>query len=287
MSAVYKYEPNFPLADKIQFTEFIDAVKKEEKKIYRQFISEYNSRDEKITVSAFTTSNELVDVVLEYLGKGENGIVYKVTVDDVSYVLKIILNHYVSEKPLTEEIEVLKALKGKWFALQLLASSAIRTRDSNGDAVFHIFMLYPYIEGHTLDKWNDHVKQNTSELVQKLKLILEGLNELHKMELVHYDIKGDNIWIPTNPDIPPFFIDFGLSGEFTEKRTPSANYEQLYYTVRGFRGLSPEFLRALGKKNVTYNQIKNMEFSVKEGGKRSRGTKRAKRTKKKRFTQKK
>lgn len=66
-----------------------------------------------------------------------------------------------------------------------------------------------WIEGVTLSEWLKN-KRNTSERRRVFMQILDALEYIHSLQLVHNDIKLDNIMITTN-GINVKLIDFGLS----------------------------------------------------------------------------
>ena len=157
----------------------------------------------------------------EPLGRGAYGSVYKLNFDSKSFVLKVI-NNKMNPNKILREIEFLIALKGKWFAVQLIAAGIRLGGDS--------YILYPYVEGDTLEEmlikdgfvYGDLTPTGKKPNVQEKKDLLHIYNrlidatyELHQMGIIHHDIKHSNIWI--TGDGEPFFLDFGLSAHLGER----------------------------------------------------------------------
>ncbi len=79
-----------------------------------------------------------------------------------------------------------------------------------------IYLLMSYTEGNTLQDW---LKTNplTPEKQQRLDELKAALDEIHSFNIIHADVKPSNIWIPSEPSTPAYFIDFGSSIEEGEK----------------------------------------------------------------------
>lgn len=111
-------------------------------------------------------------------------------------------------------------------------------------------MLLEYVEGTTLTKF---LETNPSkEEKERIKAeLVKGLEHLHGKYIAHYDIKPDNIFVPSDKSRPTFFIDFGSSGRYK-----NANNLKIY-------------------KNDNTNKLNKMLGS----GRKNKHSKRVKRTK--------
>lgn len=159
------------------------------------------------------------------LGSGMSGSAYLVDFGANKYVLKYVTRtDRVPRSNLERELQFLGLVKGKWWAVQLLAAQIL----PDGKA----FLLFPYIPGKELfDIIVDYQnKKPTSLPLNRIKSIfqsvLDGLKELHALGIIHRDIKPENIWVPDDPTIRPFLLDFGLSGKITDslKTSGTASY---------------------------------------------------------------
>jgi len=139
-----------------------------------------------------------------FLGQGTFATVYRLHFPDKQdYVLKHIGGPY---NDLLKEVNILMKLKDKWFAVQLITASIYPDDQA--------YILYPFVEGKTFQAFQRNSnKMNTSTRKKLYTQIYNDLiiatYELHKVGIVHQDIKPPNIWIPSEGR--PFFLDFGLS----------------------------------------------------------------------------
>ena len=150
------------------------------------------------------------------LPKGMSGSTYMIDFKTEKNVLKHITNPMVFRETL-REIGFLRMVKGKWYAVQLLAAQI----NPDGSA----FMLFPYIPGQELYEYLHKLytksvltPEDINHIKDVFKTIIDGLKELHSLGIIHRDIKPENIWIPDDQRIKPFMIDFGLSAKTTEYR---------------------------------------------------------------------
>lgn len=99
-------------------------------------------------------------------------------------------------------------------ALETLENSGIpKIIDSNSqqfkDLDTPLYLVSEFIQGKTLDNF---IKENTMNLVDSVTFFIKLLDILeycHNRDIIHRDIKPDNIIITNNND--PVLIDFGLS----------------------------------------------------------------------------
>jgi serine/threonine protein kinase len=145
------------------------------------------------------------------LGVGMSGKTYKLSFGDAGkpLVLKHIRNTKdVPKSAILREIDFLAAVKGQWFAVQLLAAQI----NEDGTA----FMLFPFIPGNELFDVISKELYTPPQIRRILQYVLDGIKELHALGIIHRDIKPENIWVPDDGSIPPFLLDFGLSGTVDE-----------------------------------------------------------------------
>ncbi|MFQ5431113.1 MAG: right-handed parallel beta-helix repeat-containing protein [Nitrospinota bacterium] len=102
------------------------------------------------------------------------------------------------------------------------------------------YLVMNYLQGVSL---SEHVKGNGGKISERetltlLKLILDGLEEVHKKKLLHRDIKPQNIYVTENKR--PILLDFGAARDALENDlsvilTPGfAPFEQ--YDRKGVQG---------------------------------------------------
>jgi serine/threonine protein kinase len=73
----------------------------------------------------------------------------------------------------------------------------------------HLFIVMEYVEGDSLYDLIKSGKIDTDTAIDYAKQILEGLGAAHEKDLVHRDIKSDNIKVTTRGQVK--VLDFGLA----------------------------------------------------------------------------
>jgi hypothetical protein len=116
------------------------------------------------------------------------------------YILKVTDIYYVRSFA-EKEVAILADLKNNPHANKLI------TAQIEPDIAY---ILLEYVPGSTLKEWLEKKRTKTELDDMKLKL-KRALQSIHKQNIVHTDIKSDNIWVPLNNTLGIIFIDFGLS----------------------------------------------------------------------------
>ena len=115
----------------------------------------------------------------------------------------------------------------------------------------HIWLI---IEFCSLGPLGDFAKEFTLTLAQKVDLMLQssmGVQHLHKHDLIHRDIKLDNILLTGNPDKPQVKItDFGES-KFIEHINEHSVRKMTYRGTKSY--MAPEFFRVTEDNRPSYN----------------------------------
>ncbi|MBX3622385.1 MAG: bifunctional protein-serine/threonine kinase/phosphatase [Rhizobacter sp.] len=90
----------------------------------------------------------------------------------------------------------------------------------------HLFVAMEYIEGQTLTQWmTDHPRPALEAVRGIVEQIARGLQAFHRLEMLHQDLRPDNIMIDTTGTVK--IIDFGATrvAGITELATPQERGE--------------------------------------------------------------
>lgn len=143
--------------------------------------------------------------VLSILGKGGMGTVYKAldTRLERTVALKILAPAMLEESEFRER-----------FLLEAKAASALN--HSNIATIFAIeesfglpFIVMEFIDGITLAKWRQNTEKSVLDRLNVALQIAKGLQCAHQENIVHRDIKPDNLMITADDAVK--ITDFGLA----------------------------------------------------------------------------
>src|SRR6185369_4790349 len=85
----------------------------------------------------------------------------------------------------------------------------------------HLYVATEYIEGQTLSQWMiDHPRPSLEAVRSIVEQIARGLQAFHRLEMLHQDLRPENIMIDTTGTVK--IIDFGATrvAGITELATP-------------------------------------------------------------------
>ena len=205
--------------------------------------------------------------ILKELGRGNFGSVYKAKYekDNQIYAIKIIERNEQNqeqEKNIKRELNILKDINNhnniEKFYGYFIDIFPIKNK-------YCYFLILEYIEGQDLEKMrkefsekNQNIDERTILLI--FKGIVNGLDYLHKNNILHRDIALDNIMYDKNNGIIKI-TDFGISAYF---QMNNKNNDELIYnqSIVGRRdNVSPEIFDNIYNKFRFYD-TKNDIFSL-------------------------
>lgn len=213
-------------------------IKKEDINTLSKEIESGEVEGEKLkeTYNGFRESPKTRYKILNLLGEGGMGKVYK------AHDKK--LNRYVALKFLKEN----DPLKQKRFLQEAQAQARLKN-----DAICKIFEVgemdgKPFISMQYIEGENLRVAAREMNFEMKLNIIkkvAEGLQEAHKMGILHRDINPSNIMVEKdeNGEYKPYIMDFGLAKEVAE---PSVTQDGMIMGTLFY--MSPEQARGLNKE---------------------------------------
>ncbi|MEE9411644.1 MAG: protein kinase, partial [Methylococcales bacterium] len=95
----------------------------------------------------------------------------------------------------------------EWVGNRVKSPHVMKTLKPAQDRTF-LYHVVEYIEGETLQQWmDDHPQPDLQEVRKIVGQIARGVNAFHRMEMLHQDIKPDNIMIDRFGTVK--LIDFG------------------------------------------------------------------------------
>lgn len=183
------------------------SVKKRRKMSLNNYIEQY----ENTIIGEKTFKNYISTLKRDELPEpisGGTSRVFIIKINNVKYAMKRVNISLFSES-LFKEIRSLSILnENKCECSPYLIAIAKQNE--------FVYLLMSYTEGKTLDNW---LKTNPSEpeKVTRHNELKAALAKIHTFNIIHADIKPSNIWIPNDPTIPAYFIDFGSSIKDGEK----------------------------------------------------------------------
>jgi serine/threonine-protein kinase len=149
--------------------------------------------------------------IIEYIGKGQFGTVYKCKRSESIYAIKIFNLEYVDveyrqhgdDNRINREINALKMVDHENVIMFIDEG----VYEENGQ--FYVYVVMECLEGIDLQKYLYANNLNLKDIKEIFIQILEGLNAVHEKNIVHRDLKPQNIFITKNNIVK--ILDFGLS----------------------------------------------------------------------------
>ena len=95
----------------------------------------------------------------------------------------------------------------EWIGAQVNSPHIMKIIPARGDRKF-LYFVTEYIEGQTLREWMvDHPDPDMAKVRDILRPLIQGLRSLHRLDMVHQDLKPENIMIDGAGTVK--IIDFG------------------------------------------------------------------------------
>ena len=95
----------------------------------------------------------------------------------------------------------------EWVGKRLSSDHTLKIISSERPRHF-LYYVTEYLEGQTLREWmHDHPHATVKEVRQLIKQIASGLRAMHRLEMIHQDLKPENIFIDSHGTVK--IIDFG------------------------------------------------------------------------------
>jgi len=148
--------------------------------------------------------------IIEFIGKGTFGSVYKCKKNGEIYAMKVFSADYIyqefvkgEDNRITREIEALKAVNSKNVAKYVDDGSF---EDNNWK---YLYVVMDYIDGSDLEEIMKSKIFSVDESIEIFQSLLNGISAIHEKKIIHRDLKPANIYLLKNGDVK--ILDFGLS----------------------------------------------------------------------------
>ncbi len=179
--------------------------------------------------------------ILEVLGEGGFGCVYKVT--DPRFSVPMALK--VSREAATSAETAQRALREVAVLRSLTNPNVVRVYDAGLRRDGHIYVLMELLTGRPLDEWHDFDRPlPPAWAAHILYQCCVGLAEAHDRGIVHRDLKPANIFI--TPNVVVRLLDFGLARSWSEDTVIGRNATQGRILVGTPHYAQPEQLQTQG-----------------------------------------
>lgn len=95
----------------------------------------------------------------------------------------------------------------EWIGIQINSPHILKIIPQRGHREF-LYYVTEYVGGQTLREWiNDHPEPDMVKVRDILRQLIQGLRSMHRLEMVHQDLKPENIMIDEAGTVK--IIDFG------------------------------------------------------------------------------
>lgn len=99
-------------------------------------------------------------------------------------------------------------LHEEWVARRLNSPHLIKLHETGQRQQTFLYSVVEYVEGQTLRQWmRDHPDPSVTQVRATVDQIARGLRAMHRLEMIHQDLKPDNILIDQHNTLK--IIDFG------------------------------------------------------------------------------
>jgi serine/threonine-protein kinase len=149
--------------------------------------------------------------ILELIGQGGMGSVYKAEHTGIRRVVALKLLHPV----LAQLPEVSRRFEREAFAIgRIEHPNCVNVSDFGRLEDGSLYLVMEYLEGHSLgDELAEHTRIEPLRALHILRHVLRGLGHAHENDIVHRDVKPENVLIIQQDGDPDFakILDFGIA----------------------------------------------------------------------------
>jgi len=144
--------------------------------------------------------------IMEVIGRGGMGIVFKAL--DMNLEKTVALK--MIDPFLAKDENFLKKFKDEAKNLAKLDNHNIVNVYAFRETEFGLFMVMEYVQAKTISEWlREKGRFSVKETIDVTKQILNAIGHAHKNDIIHRDIKPNNIMLYENGNVK--VMDFGLA----------------------------------------------------------------------------
>tara|TARA_R110002073_G_scaffold332976_1_gene519835 strand:- start:517 stop:2211 length:1695 start_codon:yes stop_codon:yes gene_type:complete len=126
----------------------------------------------------------------------------------------------------------------EWIGRQINSPHILKIIAPRGQRSF-LYYVTEYLEGQTLREWiNDHPEPEMAKVRDILRQLIQGLRAMHRLEMVHQDLKPENIMIDEAGTVK--IIDFGSVKVASVIEGKEGNFSQMPACAVDY--IAPEYL---------------------------------------------
>ena len=171
------------------------------------------------------TNNFGGDYIYEqYIGEGAFGKVYKIRLTGTNHACALKVINCESNEDLEDVVGEMKTLSKLSHPniVKLIETRCLQKESFKAE----LYLVFEYCSGGTLNRRLCCGSSNKSVNLKWMCQMASAISYLHSNNLVHRDLKPDNILLSSSDDIK--VADFGLSRNFVTMKGPLATWESYY-----------------------------------------------------------
>ena len=170
--------------------------------------------------------------ILEEIGRGGMGVVYRATRDDESFTKDVAIKLI---DPFLRSDEILKRFRAERQILAMLEHPHIARLIDGGTAHDGSpFLVMQYVAGRPLLAYCDEHQLGLEQRLALFLVVCDAVQFAHQHLVVHRDLKSDNILV--TEDGSPRLLDFGIAKLLSSERGPAVTV-----TAPMHRMLTPDY----------------------------------------------
>ena len=150
--------------------------------------------------------------ILDRVGAGGFGALYKVEANDRIYALKLSKTKFSDLSPEEQQRQEERAAREVVALKSLNHPNIVRAHEFGRWPELedgYPYIVMDFIEGYRLYDWRDRTTPSLRSIVMVFLKIARALNEMHRVHIVHRDLKSENVLVRSDGE--PVIVDFGIS----------------------------------------------------------------------------